>query len=125
MATDYFLIPQNRKFDQKDIFESTLKLLCMTQGVSYEKIGDDAYDIVSKTEDVGFAIDWVEESPYYWQNDFDPETEKTSGPEFVVSTHSSSIPFTLDFLKLLSMELDKKDLHFRVFDPQESKFIIE
>jgi hypothetical protein len=124
MSTDFFIIPKDQSFNDIKIIETTLETVCTVQNASYEKLNDGVYTIESKSEkDIGFAVDWIKNAPYDWENEFNPETEKPSGPMFNINTHTNSIPFTLKFLELLLAELKKLGIYFSLFDPQTSEFI--
>lgn len=126
MSTEYFLIPQNKNFNQNDVFESTIRMICMFGNFSFEKVAEYAYTIGSKEDqNIGFDIDWIESTAYDWEDTFDLETEGPSGPLYTVRTHGISVPFTLNFLTQLNYELEKKELNFNICDPQENHFIIK
>ena len=124
MATDYYLIPKKKNFKDLDVFDAVLRMLCIVKAAELEKIGEGVYNVNSKTEaEVGFSIDYIDNDSYYWEEGFDSETETPSGPHFYVRTHGNSLEFTMDFLEFFINELNKKELYFELFDPQESKFI--
>lgn len=125
MATDFYLVPNDKNYNNFGVFESTLQMVCLVKQVEIDRINEHDFNLILHSNDqVGFAIDWISDHPYYWDENFDSKTEKPDGQIYIISTHGKSVPFTIDFMKLFLIELKKNGLLFDFYDPQQSRYLM-